>query len=282
MVKALHRAGIEVILDVVFNHTAEGGTDGPTISFRGFDNDATTCSRTTTGRLHRLQRVRQHGQRQPPVVRRLILDCLRYWVQHMHVDGFRFDLASMLSRGEDDIPLADPPILWDIDTDPVLAGTKIIAEAWDAAGLYQVGSFAGDRWAEWNGRYRDDVRRFVKGDDRTGSASPTRSAGARTCSATRLATRSAASTSSTPTTASPSTISSRSTTSTTTPTARTTATAATRTTAGTAASRDRPTTPRCRRSAAARSGTCSRSSCSRRDADAGHGRRSPSDPARQQ
>jgi isoamylase len=101
------------------------------------------------------------------VVRRLIVDSLRYWVEHMHVDGFRFDLASVLSRGEDNAPLADPPILWDIDTDPVLAGTKIIAEAWDAAGLYQVGSFAGDRWAVWNGRYRDTVRRFVKGDDRT-------------------------------------------------------------------------------------------------------------------
>jgi len=97
-------------------------------------------------------------------VRRMIMDCLRYWVQCMHVDGFRFDLASILARGEDGTPLKSPPVLWDIESDPILAGTKIIAEAWDAAGLYQVGSFIGDRWAEWNGKYRDDVRRFVRGD----------------------------------------------------------------------------------------------------------------------
>ena len=99
-----------------------------------------------------------------PIVRRLILDSLRYWVEEMHVDGFRFDLAAVLSRGEDGEPLTDPPILWEIETDPVLAGTKLIAEAWDAGGLYQVGSFVGDRWVEWNGRFRDDVRAFVKGD----------------------------------------------------------------------------------------------------------------------
>jgi glycogen operon protein len=98
------------------------------------------------------------------VVRRMIIDCLRYWVEEMHVDGFRFDLASVLSRGEDGRPMADPPILWDIESDPVLANTKIIAEAWDAAGLYEVGTFIGYRWAEWNGKYRDDVRRFVKSD----------------------------------------------------------------------------------------------------------------------
>jgi glycogen operon protein len=98
------------------------------------------------------------------IVRRLILDCLRYWVSAMHVDGFRFDLASVLSRDEGGQPLTNPPILWDIESDPILAGTKIIAEAWDAAGLYQVGSFIGHRWAEWNGPFRDDVRRFVKGD----------------------------------------------------------------------------------------------------------------------
>ena len=100
-------------------------------------------------------------------MRRLILDSLRYWVTEMHVDGFRFDLASILSRDEDGQPLPNPPILWDIESDPVLAGTKLIAEAWDAAGLYQVGSFVGDAWQEWNGRFRDDVRRFVKGDDGT-------------------------------------------------------------------------------------------------------------------
>ena len=97
----------------------------------------------------------------------MILDSLRYWVAEMHVDGFRFDLASVLSRDQDGEPMADPPTLWDIETDPVLAGTKLIAEAWDAGGLYQVGSFVGDRWVEWNGRFRDDVRSFVKGDPGT-------------------------------------------------------------------------------------------------------------------
>ena len=102
-----------------------------------------------------------------PMVRRMIQDSLRYWVTHMHVDGFRFDLASILSRDESGRPLQNPPVLWDIESDPLLAGTKLIAEAWDAAGLYQVGSFIGDTWQEWNGRFRDDVRRFWKGDDRT-------------------------------------------------------------------------------------------------------------------
>ena len=168
MVRAFHRAGIEVILDVVFNHTAEDGAGGPTVSMRGIDNaiyyllDPADRSRYVDD-----SGVGNTLNANHTIVRRLITDSLRYWVQHMHVDGFRFDLASVLSRGEDNQPMADPPILWDIDTDPVLAGTKIIAEAWDAAGLYQVGSFAGDRWAVWNGRYRDTVRRFVKGDDGT-------------------------------------------------------------------------------------------------------------------
>ena len=167
MVKALHRAGLEVILDVVFNHTAEGDHAGPTLSFRGFENrayyilqanrafyaDYSGCGNTFNG---------NHS-----IVRRLILDCLRCWVQVMHVDGFRFDLASALARDEWGQPMKSPPILWDIESDPVLAGTKIIAEAWDAAGLYQVGSFIGHKWAEWNGQYRDDVRRFVKGDAQT-------------------------------------------------------------------------------------------------------------------
>ena len=99
-----------------------------------------------------------------PVVRRMILDSLRYWVEQMHVDGFRFDLASVLARDSTGQVLANPPVLWDIESDPALAGTKLLAEAWDAAGLYQIGHFPGDRWAEWNGRYRDDIRRFVKGD----------------------------------------------------------------------------------------------------------------------
>jgi isoamylase len=164
MVKALHRAGIEVILDVVFNHTAEGDQRGPSLSFRGIDNRAyyilegggewyanyTGCGNTLNG---------NH-----PIVRRMIVDSLRYWVEHMHVDGFRFDLASILSRDVNGEPLPNPPVLWDIDSDPALAGTKLIAEAWDAAGLYQVGSFVGDAWKEWNGRFRDDIRDFFRGE----------------------------------------------------------------------------------------------------------------------
>ena len=168
MVKALHRAGIEVILDVVYNHTAEDGAGGPTVSMRGIDNPTYyLLDRSDPSRYLDDSGVGNTLNANHSVVRRLVIDSLRYWVQHMHVDGFRFDLASVLSRGEDNEPLDDPPLLWDIDTDPVLSGTKIIAEAWDAAGLYQVGSFAGDRWAVWNGPYRDVVRRFVKGDDRS-------------------------------------------------------------------------------------------------------------------
>lgn len=165
LVKALHRADIEVILDVVFNHTAEGDETGPTLSLRGLDNEAsyildphdesryvddTGCGNTVNANN--------------PVARRMILDCLRYWVTEMHVDGFRFDLAASLSRRWDGQPLERAPILYDIESDPVLAGTKIIAEAWDAGGLYAVSHFAGDRWGVWNGRFRDNVRRFVKGD----------------------------------------------------------------------------------------------------------------------
>ncbi len=165
MVKALHKAGIEVILDVVFNHTDEGNHQGPLFSFKGLDNrtyyylvpddkayyyDYTGCGNTFNC---------NH-----PVGEKLILDCLRYWVQEMHVDGFRFDEASVLSRGEDGQPLEHPPIIWAVELDDVLTNTKVIAEAWDAAGLYQIGYFPGYRWAEWNGRFRDDMRRFVKGD----------------------------------------------------------------------------------------------------------------------
>ncbi|SIO04550.1 glycogen operon protein [Singulisphaera sp. GP187] len=164
LVKALHRAGIEVILDVVFNHTAEGDRIGPTLSFRGIDNptyyilaeggsryaDYTGCGNTLNG---------NH-----PIVRRMIVDSLRYWVEEMHVDGFRFDLASILARDSAGQPLPNPPVLWDIESEPALAGTKLIAEAWDAAGLYQVGSFVGDAWKEWNGRFRDDVRDFFRGE----------------------------------------------------------------------------------------------------------------------
>lgn len=165
MVKALHRAGIEVILDVVFNHIAEGNENGPTLSFRGLENrayyilepDDPAHYANYTGCGNSLNANQS-------IVRRMIMDCLRYWVSEMHVDGFRFDLASVLARDEWGQPLRSPPILWEIESDPVLAGTKIIAEAWDAVGLYQVGSFIGHRWAEWNGHFRDDVRRFLKGD----------------------------------------------------------------------------------------------------------------------
>ena len=165
MVKALHKAGIEVILDVVFNHTDEGNHQGPTFSFRGFDNrnyyylnpenpafyyDYTGCGNTFNC---------NH-----PIGEKLIVESLRFWVEEMHVDGFRFDEGSVLSRGPDGAPMGYPPVLWSIELDEVLADTKVIAEAWDAAGLYQVGHFPGFRWGEWNGVYRDDLRRFIKGD----------------------------------------------------------------------------------------------------------------------
>jgi len=166
MVKAFHRAGIEVILDVVYNHTAEGFGDGATLSFRGLANDVyyvlDGADRSRYADYTGCDNTFNAGH---AVVRRLILDSLRYWVQEMHVDGFRFDLASVLTRGDRGEPLPNPPLIWEIDTDPVLAGTKLIAEAWDAAGLYQVGSFVGDNWKEWNGKFRDDVRSFVKSDN---------------------------------------------------------------------------------------------------------------------
>ncbi|HKM81217.1 MAG TPA: glycogen debranching protein GlgX [Candidatus Acidoferrum sp.] len=165
LVKAMHKAGIEVILDVVFNHTDEGNHRGPTYSFKGIDNrsyymlvpqalqyymDFSGCGNTFNC---------NH-----PIGQKLILECLRYWVRETHVDGFRFDEGSILSRGEDGAPTVHPPLVWQIELDEDLADTKLIAEAWDAAGLYQIGHFPGDRWSEWNGRYRDDVRRFVRGD----------------------------------------------------------------------------------------------------------------------
>jgi len=166
MVKALHRAGLEVILDVVFNHTTEGDERGPTFGLRGLDN-ATYYMLDDAGRYANYSGCGNTLNANQAVVRRLIVDSLHYWVQAMHVDGFRFDLAAILSRDERGRPLANPPVLWDIDSDPVLAGTKLIAEAWDAAGLYQVGGFAGDHWKEWNGRFRDDVRAFLRGDPHT-------------------------------------------------------------------------------------------------------------------
>ncbi|WP_411726687.1 glycogen debranching protein GlgX [Methyloglobulus sp.] len=165
LVKALHRAGIGIIMDVVFNHTAESGAQGPVINFKGIGGktfyhhdkydksiflDYTGCGNTVNA---------NH-----PLVARFIISCLEYWVREMHVDGFRFDLASAMARGEDGEVLEDPPVLWGIELSEQLVKTKLIAEAWDAAGLYQVGSFPGYRWAEWNGRYRDIIRRFVRGD----------------------------------------------------------------------------------------------------------------------
>ncbi len=177
MVLALHRAGIEVILDVVFNHTAEGNEDGPTLNFKGLENrvyymlenggrsyrNYSGCGNTLNG---------NH-----PIVREMIFHCLRYWVHNYHVDGFRFDLASILSRNRDGELVPNPPLLESIAEDPLLADTKIIAEAWDAAGAYQVGTFGSLRWAEWNGHYRDDLRRFWRGDPNMVGLLATRLAG---------------------------------------------------------------------------------------------------------
>ncbi len=165
MVKALHRAGIEVILDVVYNHTAEGDHRGPTISLRGLDNNTYYVLESERSRYANYSGTGNTLNANHPIVRRMIVDSLRYWVQEMHVDGFRFDLASILARDTTGQPMLNPPVLWDIESDPALAGTKMIAEAWDAGGLYQVGTFAGDSWREWNGKFRDDVRGFFRGDE---------------------------------------------------------------------------------------------------------------------
>ena len=164
MVKELHKAGIEVILDVVFNHTAEGNETGPTLSFRSLDNTV----------YYMLEKDRRSYQNYSgcgntvncnhPVVRQFIIDCLTYWVVKMHVDGFRFDLASIMGRDEEGNIMRNPPLLAEIAENPLLRNTKLIAEAWDAAGAYQVGSFPGHRWSEWNGKFRDDIRMFWRGD----------------------------------------------------------------------------------------------------------------------
>jgi isoamylase len=175
MVKAFHESGIEVILDVVFNHTAEGDETGPVWSFRGIDNTVYYILDKDTGHYLNYSGCGNTVNCNHPIVRDLIRDTLRYWVTEMHVDGFRFDLASILGRGQDGSVLADPPILERLANDPILAKTKLIAEAWDAAGLYQVGTFpAWGRWAEWNGKFRDDVRKFVRGDAGMVSALATR------------------------------------------------------------------------------------------------------------
>jgi isoamylase len=167
MVKALHRAGIEVILDVVYNHTAESDHNGPTLSFRGLENGVYYDLDGDRSGYANYAGTGNTFNANHPVVRRMIVDSLHHWVTEMHVDGFRFDLASILSRDEAGNRMPSPPVLWDIDSDPVLAGSKLIAEAWDAAGLYQVGTFPGHSWREWNGRFRDDVRSFLRGDEGT-------------------------------------------------------------------------------------------------------------------
>jgi glycogen operon protein len=165
LVKELHHNGIEIILDVVFNHTAEGNERGPTISFRGLDNK-TYYMLTPDGFYFNFAGTGNTLNCNNPIVRNIVLDCLRYWAAEYHIDGFRFDLATILGRDQTGAPLLNPPLLETLAYDPVLAKCKLIAEAWDAGGLYQVGSFpAFGRWLEWNGKYRDAVRRFVKGDE---------------------------------------------------------------------------------------------------------------------
>jgi glycogen operon protein len=165
MVKALHAAGIEVILDVVFNHTGEGNEQGRTLSLRGLDNSIYYIIDPENGAYANYSGCGNTVNCNHPVVRDLIIDALCYWVTEMHVDGFRFDLASILGRGPGGEVMTNPPLLERIAGNPVLANTKLIAEAWDAAGLYQVGTFPNfGRWAEWNGKFRDDLRRFVRGD----------------------------------------------------------------------------------------------------------------------
>ncbi len=165
MVKALHAAGIEVILDMVFNHTGEGNEEGRTLSLRGLDNSVYYIIDAESGHYANYSGCGNTVNCNHPVVRDLIIDALSYWVTEMHVDGFRFDLASILGRGSNGEVLTNPPLLERIAGNPVLANTKLIAEAWDAAGLYQVGTFPNfGRWAEWNGKFRDDIRRFVRGD----------------------------------------------------------------------------------------------------------------------
>lgn len=165
LIKALNENGIEVILDVVFNHTAEGNELGPYFSFKGLDNNIYYML-TPDGHYYNFSGCGNTLNCNHPIVRQMILDCLRYWVINYRVDGFRFDLASILGRSEDAAPMSRPPLLESLAYDPILGNVDLIAEAWDAGGLYQVGSFPSwNRWAEWNGKYRDDIRSFLKGDD---------------------------------------------------------------------------------------------------------------------
>jgi glycogen operon protein len=164
LIRELHKNGIEVILDVVFNHTAEGNENGPYISFRGIDNK-TYYILTPDGWYYNFSGCGNTLNCNNPIVRNMILDCLRYWASEYHIDGFRFDLASILGRDQNGAPIENPPLLENLAFDPILGKCKLIAEAWDAGGLYQVGSFPSwGRWTEWNGKYRDDVRKFLKGE----------------------------------------------------------------------------------------------------------------------
>lgn len=164
MVKALHRAGIEVILDVVFNHTCEGNERGPVLSLKGLENPVYYMLESDRRYYRNYSGCGNTINGNHPIVREMIFHCLRHWVHNYHIDGFRFDLASILSRDRNGNLVPNPPLVEAIGEDPLLADTKIIAEAWDAAGAYQVGSFGDQRWAEWNGHYRDDVRRYWRGD----------------------------------------------------------------------------------------------------------------------
>jgi isoamylase len=177
MVKELHRAGIEVILDVVFNHTAEGNELGPVLSFKGLENHVYYMLDNGGSRYKNYSGCGNTVNGNHPIVREMIFHCLRQWVHNYHIDGFRFDLASILSRDRNGDLMPNPPLLEAIAEDPLLADTKIIAEAWDAAGAYQVGSFGDRRWAEWNGRYRDDVRRYWRGEPGLTGAFATRLSG---------------------------------------------------------------------------------------------------------
>lgn len=179
LIRELHENKIEVLLDVVFNHTAEGNDQGPTFSFKGIDNKIYYML-TPEGYYYNFSGCGNSMNCNHPIVRRFILDCLRYWVVEYRVDGFRFDLASILSRDQNGAPMENPPLLEHMAFDPILSSVKLIAEAWDAGGLYQVGTFPSwNRWAEWNGRYRDDMRRFLKGDDGMAPAAVARMTGSR-------------------------------------------------------------------------------------------------------
>lgn len=177
MVKELHKAGIEVILDVVFNHTCEGNEHGPVLSFKGLENQVYYILNSGGSHYSNYSGCGNTFNGNHPICRELIFHCLRHWVHNYHIDGFRFDLASILSRDRRGNLMPNPPLVEMIAEDPMLADTKIIAEAWDAAGAYQVGSFGDLRWAEWNGRYRDDVRQYWRGDEGRTGALATRLAG---------------------------------------------------------------------------------------------------------